>query len=251
MSTIDSSENQGQKSYDLFATNSGGLCLVCRSAGIGWVGFESGLNLKAYQSPLRNEFTFRSDTDVSAEHGDHFESLGDGDCYDALSSDDIEQLYEAEGETDAAVLVASRVGDEITVHVRDVGSAAAWYLATDMPAEDGADDVDEVVADDDEPSHTFEQYWNMVLGPRSPADVVREFRLNPKDRVGLDERLGVWESEAWSFCDNAAGVSGRHKVPEAWAPHHQKALALLCAVEPEPEADDDDGDWVIIEGSWA
>lgn len=62
---------------------------------------------------------------------------------------------------------------------------------------------------------TYDSYWTVVLGTRSPDDVVREFELKP----GLDEWLAQAECEV-------VGVANIEFPPE-WHLFHEKALSEL------------------------
>lgn len=79
---------------------------------------------------------------------------------------------------------------------------------------------------------TYEHYWGTVLGPYSDAAaVVREFDLDPTNRVSVDEWLGSAEGEA-----TALGACG----PALRSEHHEKALEAICLVIPW-EARDEQG----------
>lgn len=66
---------------------------------------------------------------------------------------------------------------------------------------------------------TREEAWTIVLGDRTPADVVREFELtNPGP--GLDEWLGTAEAEAVAMARGAFAL-------DDLAPHHGAMLAEL------------------------
>jgi hypothetical protein len=71
---------------------------------------------------------------------------------------------------------------------------------------------------------TYEGYWNAVIGDRRTAEsTVAEFDLDPTDRRGLDEWLGLAEVES--------ARAGRIEIPEEWSGFHAKALDELCTVE--------------------
>lgn len=70
---------------------------------------------------------------------------------------------------------------------------------------------------------TYSLYWNAVLGEERDAEgVIAEFDLDPTDKQGLDEWLGLAEAEAAL----ARGI----EVPEEWSRHHSRALAELAAI---------------------
>lgn len=123
--------------YDLFQTNSGGLCLVNRGAGDGFCGFEIGQNRG--NRLARDEFTFRGDTGWTPGYGSHYHQLGDASAYTRMRAEDVERLYEQLGDTDAADLVARREGDEITILHSNIGTSARWYLAEDAPKNEGSE----------------------------------------------------------------------------------------------------------------
>ena len=71
---------------------------------------------------------------------------------------------------------------------------------------------------------TYEGYWNTVLGAeRDAAAVLSEFGLDAGDRRGLDEWLGVAETEAWR--ESAQGGP----LPEEWGDYHARALAEIAS----------------------
>lgn len=71
---------------------------------------------------------------------------------------------------------------------------------------------------------TYEGYWNAVLGnARSAHAVVEEFELDTDDERGVDEWLGLAESEAW------IEVSDGGERPEEWLRFYAKALAELLS----------------------
>ncbi len=71
----------------------------------------------------RDEFTFASDATP-----DNFAELGEGNLYSAMPDDEVEALYEREGEANADVRVATYQDGEVTVHARTIGASARWYL---------------------------------------------------------------------------------------------------------------------------
>ena len=77
---------------------------------------------------------------------------------------------------------------------------------------------------------TYEGYWNVVLGDKRDArQVVAEFGLDPSDRRGLDEWLGVAESTAWAESGESLEAFPRGE----WSPFHAQALDELASVAGE------------------
>ena len=81
---------------------------------------------------------------------------------------------------------------------------------------------------------TYEGYWNVVLGDKRDArQVVAEFGLDPSDRRGLDEWLGVAESTAWAESGESLEAFPRGE----WSPFHAQALdGRPRSQEPSPAA---------------
>ena len=116
-------EQPESHAIDLWEDNAGGLAIVCRASGVGFCGFERGQNVTRLRVAGRDEFTFASDATP-----DNFAELGEGSLYDALPADEVEALYEREGEANAAVRVATYQDGAVTVHARSIGASARWYL---------------------------------------------------------------------------------------------------------------------------
>lgn len=78
---------------------------------------------------------------------------------------------------------------------------------------------------------TYEGYWQAVLGRGSAAQVVADYGLDPRDRVGLSEWLGQCESDSLSM--GLTDRAEREAASEEWEARgfHAKALADLLAVE--------------------
>lgn len=87
----------------------------------------------------------------------------------------------------------------------------------------------------DPPGWTYERYWEVVLGDRDAAGVLREFDLSDGSRRGLDEWLGTAEADAWIM----AGNSG--ELPAEWraGAFHERALDELEAAALGDAEDDD------------
>lgn len=69
---------------------------------------------------------------------------------------------------------------------------------------------------------TYSEYWQVVLGARTAAQVVAEFDLTGGTRRGLSEWLGTAEEEAIRACHLP-----REETLDAWARHHERAVTDL------------------------
>lgn len=116
---------------DLWEDNAGGLAIVDRARGVGFRGFERGQNEKRLRVRGRDEFTFASDATP-----EHFDDLGEGGAYQPMAAEDVEALYDREGETNQAVRVAAYEAGRVTVRARSFGASARWYLDTALPEND-------------------------------------------------------------------------------------------------------------------
>lgn len=108
---------------DLWEDNAGGLAIVDRASGRGVRGFERGQNRASLRASGRAEFTFAIDAACFDEAVE-----GEWSLYEPMTAEDVEALYKREGETNAAVRVATWRHGAITVHARSIGAAARWYL---------------------------------------------------------------------------------------------------------------------------
>ena len=116
MKTLTSDATQ---KIDLWEDNAGGLAIVCRETGTGFCGFERGQNVARLRTAGRDEFTFASDATP-----DNFAELGEGNLYSAMPDDEVEALYEREGEANADVRVRILWG---------VAAGSAVELRPDVP----------------------------------------------------------------------------------------------------------------------
>jgi hypothetical protein len=148
-------------------------------------------------------------------------------------AEDADDYITDDGEYDHVVAEYTATLDGDTVEICDAESHLAgsgkWNGSIQDCTADLGDDVyaalDCALLDAGAPRSKpwdYEGYWNAVLGAsRDADDVCREFDLDPSDRRGMDEWLGVAESEAWSQC-------GEGDMPSEWTEHHTKALDELA-----------------------
>ncbi len=111
------------RQIDLFEDEAGGLHMVDRARRAGWNGFEWARDDGEPDvcGPGREAFSFAFDAP-------RFDDLGEG-IYEPMDAAGVEALYEREGESGAAVRVATWHDDgAIAVHTTNLGASARWYI---------------------------------------------------------------------------------------------------------------------------
>lgn len=69
---------------------------------------------------------------------------------------------------------------------------------------------------------TYEGYWNVVFGARTPRDVVNEYGLTAAQIVSLAEWVGFAQADAWMH-----GGQGADQ-PAEWDEYRERALVELA-----------------------